>query len=99
MSKARRYWFLFVLTLVVTLNYVDRYVLSILVEPIRADFALSDTQIGLRAKNARCSRWTPASSPDYFGSANAIILVPICVVQTAPPADTSMICRPLFGAR
>jgi MFS family permease len=35
------------LTLVVTVNYVDRYVLSIMVEPIRKSLALSDTQIGL----------------------------------------------------
>jgi predicted MFS family arabinose efflux permease len=32
---------------VVTLNYVDRYVLAILIEPIRAELQLTDTQIGL----------------------------------------------------
>ncbi|WP_374598030.1 spinster family MFS transporter [Sphingosinicella sp.] len=46
-TTRKQYWFLFVLTLVVTLNYVDRYVLSILVEPIRLELDLSDTQIGL----------------------------------------------------
>lgn len=38
---------LVIITLVVAVNYVDRYVLSILLEPIRADLKISDTQIGL----------------------------------------------------
>lgn len=49
-SPARRvpsHVILAILTLVVFLNYLDRYVLAILVEPIRADLKLSDTQIGL----------------------------------------------------
>jgi len=36
-----------ILTLVVVVNYFDRYILSILVEPIRHELGLSDTQIGL----------------------------------------------------
>ncbi|MCP3732731.1 MFS transporter [Sphingomonas sp. MG17] len=36
-----------VLTLFVFLNYLDRYALSILLEPIKTDLRLSDTQIGL----------------------------------------------------
>jgi MFS transporter, Spinster family, sphingosine-1-phosphate transporter len=35
------------LTLVVFLNYLDRYVLAILIEPIKAELRLTDTQIGL----------------------------------------------------
>jgi len=38
---------LLVLTLFLFVNYVDRYALSILLEPIKRDLGLSDTQIGL----------------------------------------------------
>ncbi len=42
------HWFvLFILTLVSVLNFVDRQVLYILIEPIRKDLQISDTQIGL----------------------------------------------------
>lgn len=47
MTPGKRHWTLGVLTLVVALNYVDRFALSILIEPIKRDLALSDTQIGL----------------------------------------------------
>jgi predicted MFS family arabinose efflux permease len=45
---ARRYrWFVLVmLTLVAIVNFVDRQLMSILMEPIKAEFALSDTQLG-----------------------------------------------------
>lgn len=36
-----------VITLVVLLNYLDRFILAILIEPIRAEFGLDDIQIGL----------------------------------------------------
>ena len=36
-----------ILTGVLALSYVDRYLLAILIEPIRADLGLSDGQIGL----------------------------------------------------
>jgi MFS family permease len=45
-SAARRGYILFVLTLVGTLNYLDRQVLTILLEPIRKDLHLTDTHIG-----------------------------------------------------
>jgi MFS family permease len=38
---------LFVVTVVYALNIADRYVLSTLIEPIRAEFALSDSALGL----------------------------------------------------
>ncbi|MFC4312361.1 spinster family MFS transporter [Steroidobacter flavus] len=47
MSRRTAYWTLLVVTLVVGLNYMDRYVLAILIEPIRADLQITDTQIGL----------------------------------------------------
>jgi predicted MFS family arabinose efflux permease len=38
---------LMVLTLFLFVNYLDRYALSVLLEPMKRDLALSDTQIGL----------------------------------------------------
>lgn len=35
------------LTLVYILNYMDRQILAVLIEPIKADIALTDTQVGL----------------------------------------------------
>lgn len=40
------YWGLFVLTFINLFNYLDRFVLSALVESIKADLGLSDSQIG-----------------------------------------------------
>lgn len=42
-----RYYALGVLILVTTIGFMDRQIMGILVEPIRADLGLSDTQIGL----------------------------------------------------
>jgi len=42
-----RYYVLGVLTLVYTFNFIDRQLLVILQEPIKADLGLSDTQLGL----------------------------------------------------
>ena len=41
-------WFVLgILTLVYTFNFIDRQILVILQEPIKADLGLSDTQLGL----------------------------------------------------
>jgi len=41
-------WYMVViLTLAYILSFVDRYILGLLIEPIKADLGLSDTQIGL----------------------------------------------------
>lgn len=45
-TAAYRRYVLFVLTSVYVSNYVDRQILSILLEPIKHAFALSDTQLG-----------------------------------------------------
>ena len=49
MEKSERYsWYVvFVLTLLYSISYVDRQMLSLLIEPIRRDLGISDTQIGL----------------------------------------------------
>lgn len=46
-DRASRHLTLFLLTGVYSINYVDRQVLAILVEPIKADLGLSDTKVGL----------------------------------------------------
>lgn len=43
----RAWYTLIVLTLVYTCHYIDRSVLSILIEPIKHEFALSDSQLGV----------------------------------------------------
>ena len=43
----RRGWTLFLLTVVYFFSFMDRYILSILLELIKADLKLSDTQLGL----------------------------------------------------
>lgn len=47
MSRKAQYTTLAIVALVVAVNYLDRYVLAILIEPIRADLKLTDGQIGL----------------------------------------------------
>jgi predicted MFS family arabinose efflux permease len=42
-----RGWFLFLLTMAYALNFLDRQILSILQEPVKAELGLSDTQLGL----------------------------------------------------
>jgi predicted MFS family arabinose efflux permease len=46
-SPARRWFFLAVLFLVGTSSSVDRVVISVLLEPIKQEFGVSDTQLGL----------------------------------------------------
>jgi len=47
MTAARRWAAVVLLTLVAILNYIDRFLPSVLAEPIKRDLALSDTAIGL----------------------------------------------------
>ena len=44
---ARRWGLLAILFLVSTSNYIDRQVMSVLIEPIKAEFQVSDTAMGL----------------------------------------------------
>ena len=46
-SNTHKYYMLGILTVVYMLNFVDRQILSVLQEPIRAEFGLNDTQLGL----------------------------------------------------
>ncbi|MBN8830786.1 MAG: MFS transporter [Sphingomonadales bacterium] len=46
-SRAQRSYSLFVLTIVVMFTVLDRQILSLLIEPIKADFGITDTQAAL----------------------------------------------------
>ncbi|NNF52570.1 MAG: MFS transporter [Gammaproteobacteria bacterium] len=46
-SSAYRVYVMFMLVLVYTFNFIDRQIISILAVPIKADLALSDTELGL----------------------------------------------------
>jgi len=45
----RRYYVLGILTVVYALNFLDRTIFNVLIEPIKKEFALTDTTIGLLA--------------------------------------------------
>lgn len=47
--SARRYYVLAVLTVVYALNFLDRTIFNVLIEPIKKEFALNDTMMGLLA--------------------------------------------------
>lgn len=44
---AQRWWFLAILFLVSLSSYIDRHVVSVLIEPIKREFSASDTMMGL----------------------------------------------------
>ena len=46
---ATRYYVLALLTIVYALNFLDRTIFNVLIEPIKKEFALSDTMMGLLA--------------------------------------------------
>jgi predicted MFS family arabinose efflux permease len=48
-QPARRYFVLGLLTLIYALNFLDRTIFNVLIEPIKKEFALSDTAMGLLA--------------------------------------------------
>ena len=51
----RRYYVLGLLTVVYALNFLDRTIFNVLIEPIKKEFALSDTTMGLQASASCCS--------------------------------------------
>ena len=59
-SAQARHYALGVLVVVYTFNFIDRQILPILLEPIKQDLGLSDTQLGLLTGFA-CSRVAPFS--------------------------------------
>src|SRR6187399_1992780 len=47
LSPARSWWAIFVFMIALMFNYLDRQLMTLLITPIKKDFGLSDTQIGL----------------------------------------------------
>jgi sugar phosphate permease len=47
--SGRRYYVLGLLTIVYALNFLDRTIFNVLIEPIKKEFVLSDTTMGLLA--------------------------------------------------
>ena len=45
MTQRRAWWAVFVFTIALTLNFLDRQLLSLLATPIKRDLGLSDTEI------------------------------------------------------
>lgn len=58
-----RYWALAVITLVYAMNIADRFVLSTLIEPIKAEFQLSDASVGFLTGVALAIFYTAAGLP------------------------------------
>src|SRR6201992_3127447 len=48
-APPRRYYVLAILTVIYALNFLDRTIFNVLIEPIKKEFALSDTTMGLLA--------------------------------------------------
>ena len=48
-TSVRRYYVLGILTIVYALNFLDRTIFNVLIEPIKKEFVLSDTTMGLLA--------------------------------------------------
>ena len=46
LSPARSWWAMFIFMIALMFNYLDRQLMTLLITPIKADFGLSDTQIG-----------------------------------------------------
>lgn len=46
-SQSRSWTLVILLTVIYILSFIDRYILGLLIEPIKADLGLTDTQIGL----------------------------------------------------
>lgn len=62
-SPVYRGWVLFVMVLVGACSFMDRQILTMLVEPIRRDFGLSDQQLGLLTGVAFAAVYTLAAIP------------------------------------
>lgn len=82
-SAAYTHYVLFMLLLVAVFNNIDRTIISILVEPIKADFQLSDTQMGAAMGVAFVLVYTatalPVSRWAEFGVRRSIIAAGLCL--------------------
>ncbi|WP_282950034.1 MULTISPECIES: MFS transporter [unclassified Sphingopyxis] len=92
-GAAPAYYGLALLSTVSLLNYLDRMVIAVLVEPIKRDLGLSDTQVGLVAGFAFALLYALAGLPlaRIADRSSRVKLVSIClVVWSAMTALTGM---------
>src|SRR3979490_1744109 len=82
----RRYYVLGVLTVVYALNFLDRTIFNVLIEPIKKEFALSDTMMGLLAGFG-------------FVLFYSLVGIPIARVADRLTGATSWLSRSRSGAR
>lgn len=78
-SAASVVWFLFLMFLVSTLNMADRQIIGIVAEPIKTEFGLSDTLIGLLGGTAFALVYPPLGLPiarlaDRFNRRNILAI-------------------------
>jgi MFS family permease len=80
-SRARAGYALAILTLISFFNYLDRMVVAVLVEPIKRDLHLSDTQMGLVAGFAFAMLYTLLGLPlaRLADKSNRVRLLSICL--------------------
>ncbi len=62
-TTTTRYWVLLVMTLIYAMNIADRFVLSTLIEPIKAEFHLSDSAVGFLTGVTLAIFYTTAGLP------------------------------------
>lgn len=61
--RATKWWVLFLLTMVYAVNIADRYVVSTLIEPIKHEFRLSDSEVGFMTGTAVALFYVTLSLP------------------------------------
>ena len=80
-SRGRALWSLFVLTIVVMFTVLDRQILALMIEPVKADFGVTDTQAALLLGAAFSLTYGIAGLPiaRIADTANRRNLVAICL--------------------
>jgi MFS family permease len=94
-SGARLYYATGVLALVGLFNYMDRYGISILVEPIKADLNLTDTEMGLLTGFAFSTTYALFGIPlaRMADTRNRIKLLSVCLVVWSAATALHWICH------
>ena len=64
-SPRHAWWALALLTATYTFSFVDRQIVNLLVDPIRADFGLSDSQVSFLQGLAFALPYVLLSIPEY----------------------------------
>ena len=91
-SGARRGWILGLLTVLYFFNFVDRQIVAILVEPIKADLGLADWQLGVVSGIAFAALYATLGIPiaRLADRANRVNIISAAVaVWTQRPSPTA----------